>query len=83
MKTITVTMRLYGAFRKYQDSVTFSVPAGSPVSDIKDSLGRTLGPQAFDLVMDSVIANDKTILPPDFIVDEDISLSILPPVCGG
>lgn len=83
MKTVTITMRLYGAFRKYQDSIALTVPAGSPVAAIKDALGQALGPQARDLVMDSVIANDKTILAPGFRIDTDSSLSVLPPVCGG
>lgn len=83
MKTVTITMRLYGAFRKYQDSLTLSVPAGSPVATIKEALGNVLGPQAKDLVMDSVIADDRAILPPGFVVDRDSSLSVLPPVCGG
>jgi hypothetical protein len=76
-------MRLYGAFRQYQDSVTFTVPSGSRVAAIKDALGQALGPQARNLVADSVIANDTTILPPGFVADRDISLSVLPPVCGG
>ncbi len=83
MKTVTITMRLYGAFRKYQDSITLSVPAGSEVTAVKEAVGRALGLQARDLVMDSVIANDTAILPPGFTIDTDASLSILPPVCGG
>lgn len=83
MKTISITMRLYGAFRKYQDTVLFSIPAGSSVNAVKNALGQVLGSQARDLVMDSVIANDKEILPSGFIINEDSSLSILPPVCGG
>lgn len=83
MKTVTITLHLYGAFRKYNDSLTFIVPAGSSVAVIKNALGQMLGPQASDLVMDSAIANDKAILPPEFVVDLDSNLSILPPVCGG
>ena len=83
MKNVTVKMRLYGAFRKYDDSVQLSVPLGSPVTAVQDALCQALGPQSRDLVMDSVIANDQTILPPGFIIDADSSLSILPPVCGG
>ncbi len=83
MTDITITMRLYGAFRSYQDCVSLSVPAGSPVAAIREALCRALGPQARDLVMDSVFANDTTILPSGFVIDADSTLSVLPPVCGG
>lgn len=83
MKMIIITMRLYGAFRKYKKDVVFSVPRGSPVSLIKEALGKELGAQARELIMDSVIASDSAILPSDFIVENDSNFSILPPVCGG
>ncbi|MFN3826774.1 MAG: MoaD/ThiS family protein [Micavibrio sp.] len=83
MKNVTVRMRLYGAFKKYDESVQLSVPLGSSITAVQEALCQALGPQARDLVMDSVIANDQAILPPDFIIDSDSSLSILPPVCGG
>ncbi|MGZ9097483.1 MAG: MoaD/ThiS family protein [Micavibrio sp.] len=83
MKTVTITMCLYGAFRKCQDIIVFTVPAGSSVTEIKAALSQALGPQFCDLVLDSVVANDKTILPRDFLIDADSRLSVLPPVCGG
>lgn len=83
MKNVTVKMRLYGAFRKFDDNVQLSVPLGSSVTAVQEALCQALGPQARDLVMDSVIANDQTILPPAFVIDVDSNLSILPPVCGG
>lgn len=83
MNEITITMRLYGAFRKYQDQAVFPVPMGSEVKIIQEKLIDVLGPQSRDLVLDSVIANDTTILPPDYIIEGNSALSILPPVCGG
>lgn len=83
MKTVTVDMRLYGAFRKYNDHVRLTVASGTPVAEVKDALCRVLGPQSRDLVLDSAIANDREILPSGFVIDADVSLSILPPVCGG
>ncbi len=83
MKTVTITMRLYGAFRKFQDTVVFTVPAGSSIKEIKETLSQALGLQFRSLVLDSVVANDKTILPADFVIDTDSCLSALPPVCGG
>lgn len=76
-------MRLYGGFRKYRDNVEFSVPVGTPVSDVKEALCQTLGPQSRELIMDSVVANDQTILPQGYVIEGDMRLSILPPVCGG
>ena len=83
MSNVTITMRLYGAFRQYQDSISLTVPSGSGIIEIKDALGQALGPQARNLVADSVIADDSTILSPNFVADTDLKLSILPPVCGG
>lgn len=83
MSTITISMRLYGAFRQYRDNVTFTIPSGSHVAEIKRALGEALGPQAQTLIADSVIANDVTILPSGFVADRDLNLSALPPVCGG
>lgn len=83
MSNITVTMRLYGAFRQYQDSISLTVPSGSKIAAIKEALAQALGPQARNLIADSVIANDSTILPAGFAANTDLKLSILPPVCGG
>ncbi|QQG37300.1 MAG: MoaD/ThiS family protein [Micavibrio aeruginosavorus] len=83
MKQVTVNVRLYGGFRKYKDSVDLSIPAGTPVSAVKESLCQALGPQSRDLIMDSVVANDQTILPQGYVIEGDMRLSILPPVCGG
>ncbi len=83
MKTVTIDMRLYGAFRKYSDHVRLIVAQGAPVAEVKKALCGVLGPQSLDLVLDSAIANDHEILPPGFIIESDVSLSILPPVCGG
>lgn len=83
MSEVTITMRLYGAFRKYQDQAVFAVPAGSEIKTVQEKLIAALGPQSRDLVLDSVIANDTTILPADYVIEGNSTLSILPPVCGG
>jgi hypothetical protein len=83
MNTITIDMRLFGAFRPYGEAVSFQVPYDSPVSAIKSALAEALGAGARDLVADSVVADDQAILPEDYIVGADAKLSILPPVCGG
>jgi molybdopterin converting factor small subunit len=83
MSGITITMRLFGAFRKDGERIEFSVAAGSSVSQIREAARDRLSAEMKALVSDSVIANDETILPEDYIIDSDSSLSILPPVCGG
>ncbi|MBI1954611.1 MAG: hypothetical protein HYS39_03275 [Proteobacteria bacterium] len=75
----TVTMRLFGSFKKYGRTVELTVLEGSSISTIKRVLAEKLG----ELVTDSVIANDETILSDDYVIKGDTYLSILPPVCGG
>jgi molybdopterin converting factor small subunit len=83
MSGIIITMRLFGAFRKDGERIEFPVAAGSSVSQIREAARDKLSAEMKALVSDSVIANDETILPEDYIIDSDSSLSILPPVCGG
>jgi molybdopterin converting factor small subunit len=83
MSSITITLRLFGAFRKYGERIEFPVTTGSSVAAIKEAIRKELATEIKDLVSDSVIANDETILPGSYIIDSDASLSILPPVCGG
>jgi len=83
MSEITITMRLFGAFRQYGETVDFSVLTGSSAADVKEALGQVLGAGVLPLIEDSVLANDNTVLPGDYVFDEDTKLSILPPVCGG
>ncbi|PJB72771.1 MAG: hypothetical protein CO093_02235 [Alphaproteobacteria bacterium CG_4_9_14_3_um_filter_47_13] len=80
---ITITMKLFGAFRPYGDTVEFQICAGSCARTVKNALGNVLGEQAHPLIADSVIANNETILPDDYVIGDDAQLSILPPVCGG
>lgn len=75
----TVTMRLFGSFKKYGCTVELTVLEGSSISTIKRVLAEKLG----ELVTDSVIANDETVLPDGYVIKGDTYLSILPPVCGG
>jgi|AntRauTorcE11897_2_1112592.scaffolds.fasta_scaffold04508_8 molybdopterin converting factor small subunit len=83
MSSINISMKLFGAFRKYGESVDVTIQGGSPVSVVKEELCTVLGHEAAGLIEDSVISNDETILPRDYIIEQDASLSILPPVCGG
>ncbi len=79
MSSITLEIKLYGAFRKQGESVTIAVPCGSDMAQVKEILAESLGA----LVQDSVLANDDKILPNSYIFEQDAVISILPPVCGG
>ena len=81
MIDITINIKLFGAFRKFGESMNLSVPSGSSVVVIKTILQEKLDGDA--LVFDSVLANDNAILKDTDIIDCDTELSILPPVCGG
>jgi molybdopterin converting factor small subunit len=83
MADIQITMRLFGAFRKYGENVSFAVPAGCTVTAVKEKLAEVLKLSDKKLLMDSVLANDNEIIDGCAALTRDSSLAILPPVCGG
>lgn len=80
---IKVTIRLFGAFRKYGDVMELTLPTGCAVADIKAGLAEKLAGNDAALVTDSAIANDNEIIAADTVFTADATLAILPPVCGG
>lgn len=86
---IKITVRLFGAFRKFHASpVMMSLPLGSSVADVKASLGialKTLNPLFTDqdLLDKSALADNRAVLSPATRLQQDCDLAILPPVCGG
>ena len=87
--TIQITVRLFGAFRKYYGSpIVLSVPANCSVPDIKSAIGKKLVllNTAFadqELLDKSALADDRAVLAADATLQQDCQLAILPPVCGG
>ena len=81
MSSIAIRIRFFGVFRKFGESLDFSVPAGSTISAVKAVLQEKL--DGYGLVSDSVLANDNAILRDGDILEGDAELSVLPPVCGG
>lgn len=79
---ITVTLRLFGAFREHGEQLHLSLPAGSTVSAVKSALARQL-PQEAALIADSALADDSSVLAEDAPLSAHATLAILPPVCGG
>jgi molybdopterin converting factor small subunit len=83
MSEIKITVRLFGAFRKYGDSMDMVCPSGSTVGYIKEQISTLVDESDKSLVFESAIANDQQIIKADTIFEESSKLSILPPVCGG
>ena len=82
MTDITLTLRLFGAFREYGQAVAFTVPQGATASQVKAALGKAI-PADPALIADSALADDNAVLPDDATFAHDAELAVLPPVCGG
>lgn len=80
---MNITIQFYGAFRKLGSSQRITCESPSSIAQIKSVLSSVLGEGHKALIKDSVMANDTDILPNDYILMKDCTLSILPPVCGG
>lgn len=83
-----VTVRLYGHFRKFGDSVALELPAGSRVRDLERAFMKNIesrDPAFYENagLRASRFCDDRMILPPDQPLAEDAAFSILPPVSGG
>ncbi len=88
MTLSAVKIRFFGAFRKYGDHAVLDLPDGISVDDLKDRLARHLSGQVPDfsdaqLIHDSAVACNDTIVDSRYKVRFGQSISILPPVCGG
>ena len=88
MNPENVKIYFYGAFRKYGDHEILSLPAGGNVENLKKLLakhmaGKVSGFSDSQLILDSAIACNDTVVGLDHKVLPDEIVSILPPVCGG
>lgn len=88
MTQSVVKVKFFGAFRKYGDNETLSIPAESSVGDLKKLLAEHLSGKVQNfsdaqLVRDSAVACNNTIVSLDYKVRPGEDISILPPVCGG
>ena len=82
-KTITISIRLFGAFRKYGEVAVLEAPAGVGMDELKELLSRWIGGMEAPLVAASVFANEKEVLAAGAVLEKDADLAVLPPVCGG
>lgn len=81
--SVTLTIDLFGAFRglNMEGPVRLTVPQGTSLAQIKQQIGHAVGNAK--LVNVSALANERQVLPRDYVATEDARLVILPPVSGG
>lgn len=82
-QTIVITLRLFGALRAEGERMTLDVPAGSSVAQIRAAAARVPSVANPALIGDCAIANDTAFLAEETVFQEDTTLCLLPPVCGG
>lgn len=84
MTQSVVKVSFFGVFRRCGDHETVSLPAGSSVEELKTLLAKQLsGKIDSQLVHDSAIACNDTIVSAGYKIQPGEVVSILPPVCGG
>ena len=87
-EAITLKINGRGIFRQYlSEAAEFSLPQGSTLLQVRHALVAYLKEKdaGFDpgFLSDSVFADEMNILSEDMAFDSDVTLTILPPVCGG
>lgn len=83
MTDINIKIRLFGAFRKYGEELSFTVPAEGGLSAVRQKLESLVSANDKALIKISAFANDERILDEKDSITQDARLAILPPVCGG
>lgn len=91
MSAIQVHVRLFGAFRAYEPhELTVEVPRGSRIAALRrrvaDELRRVCPTFADEALLDvSVLADEHRVFADEDVLDDrgQVSLAVLPPVCGG
>jgi molybdopterin synthase sulfur carrier subunit len=87
--TMQVTIRLFGAFRQFQDEdlLTLDCPGARTISDVRCALdvhGRAHWPGfSSSLLRTSAFATDEALLRAGSLLPADGRLAIIPPVSGG
>jgi molybdopterin converting factor small subunit len=87
---IKLKVELFGAFRQYTDHeyLEISLNPGSTIQDLRQTFEQAL--QAIcpetsvgDLIAASAFADVESILDERSRFERDMTLAVLPPVCGG
>jgi molybdopterin converting factor small subunit len=77
-----IKVEFFGAFKKYGDHAMLELPANSSVAELKNLLSEHL-PSSEQLIKDSAIACNDTIVNAGYKIQQGETIAILPPVCGG
>jgi molybdopterin converting factor small subunit len=85
---IQIKIRLYGSLRDgvQKSEGVLRVNAPILVSEVKERVSSVFDAQDLSwlaVLNDSVLANEVMILTEDTLISADVSLAVLPPVCGG
>ena len=85
---IQIKIRLYGSLRDgvQKSEGVLRVNAPILVSEVKERVSSVFDAQDLSwlaVLNDSVLANEVMILTEETLISTDVSLAVLPPVCGG
>jgi molybdopterin converting factor small subunit len=87
---INIDVSLFGAFREFDKGhpLHVTLPSGSNISALKQAIRIELEKRNPALSLktpleEAALASDSMILPDDYCLTQNLTLAILPPVCGG
>ena len=87
---MNITIQLFGATRDYanSDSIKLTVPNNATIADVRahmaDKLSKEYPRFNHDGLFDhSVFADETQVLTENAVIEDNATLTILPPVCGG
>jgi len=81
-ESLEIEILLFGAAKSARggDRLAVSLPEGATVGELRKELARHIDRR---LVAASAVADESSILRPDHVVLEGVTLALLPPVGGG
>jgi molybdopterin converting factor small subunit len=81
MNSVKIQLKLFGAFRERSPSpeINIEMTRGSSLKELRQHLASSLG----ELIHDSALANHSEILKDSYVIEDSMTLAVLPPVCGG
>jgi molybdopterin converting factor small subunit len=82
---ITVTIDLFGAFRRYEatSSIAVTLAPEATLADVRSALAERWPADAVALLASAAFADDHRIHAEHEAFRGDVRVAILPPVCGG
>lgn len=87
---LDIKVRLFGAFRDHasESTLPFLCEPGTRIAELRQKMQQHMqaarpGSQIDSLLMQSVFADEQSILSEDYCLQKSQELAIIPPVCGG